>query len=157
MDSKKMILTALLVALVAVCTMVINIPLPGVRGYVNIGDTVVLLSGLLFGPLVGAFAGGLGSGLADLLLGYAYWAPWTLLIKGMEGFLAGWLMLRLKIAAPVVAGSAVLVMVMGYFLAGTLIYGFGPALASLPGDLLQGGVSAVVSLLLWHPLRKYLS
>lgn len=56
------------------------------KGYVNIGDTVVLLSGVLFGPLTGLAAGGLGSALADLLLGYGFWAPWTLLIKGLEGW-----------------------------------------------------------------------
>ncbi|NMB00945.1 MAG: ECF transporter S component [Firmicutes bacterium] len=156
MDSRKMVLTALLVALVAVCTMVVNIPLPGVKGYVNIGDTVVLLSGLLFGPAVGAVAGAVGSGLADLLLGYAYWAPWTFVIKGLEGFLAGWLVFRFKKAALAVAILAALVMVLGYFIAGSLLYGIGPAVASLPGDLLQGGVSVVLGLLVLHPLGKYL-
>ena len=72
MQARKMVLTALLVGVVAVVTMVVNIPLPGVKGYVNIGDTVVLLSGVLFGPLTGLAAGGLGSALADLLLGYGF-------------------------------------------------------------------------------------
>lgn len=157
MSSKKMILTALLIALVTVTTMVVNIPLPGVKGYVNIGDTVVLLAGLLFGPGVGAIAGAFGSALADLFLGYAFWAPITFVIKGLEGFLAGWLILKFKKAAPVVAIIAVLVMVLGYFIAGTILYGIGPAIASLPGDLLQGAASVVLSLILMHPLRKYLS
>ena len=157
MVSKKLTLTALLVALVTLTTMVVNIPLPGVKGYVNIGDTVVLLSGLLFGPGVGVIAGGLGSALADLYLGYAYWAPLTLLIKGLEGFLAGWLIFRFKNASFVVAMLAALVMVAGYFLAGSILYGIGPAVASLPGDLLQAGASVVLSMILLNPLRKYLS
>lgn len=156
MNSKKMILTALLIALVTVTTMVVNIPLPGVKGYVNIGDTVVLLSGLIFGPAVGALAGALGSGLADLLLGYAYWAPWTFIIKGLEGFLAGWLFVRFKRATLLVAGLSAAIMVVGYFLVGILYYGFGPALASLPGDLLQGGVSVILCLVLLPSLRKHL-
>ncbi len=86
MDAKKLIQTAILAALVAVTTMVVNVPLPGVKGYVNIGDAVVLLAGLMLGPAVGAFSGALGSSLADLLLGYAHWAPWTFIIKGVEGF-----------------------------------------------------------------------
>lgn len=157
MNSRKMILTALLIALVAVTTMVVNIPLPGVKGYVNIGDTIVLLAGLIFGPTVGALAGALGSSLADGLLGYLYWAPWTFVIKGLEGFLAGWLLLRFKKAMPLVAMIAAGVMVLGYFLAGSILYGFGAALASLPGDMLQGGASVVLSLVLVTPLRKYLN
>ncbi|HBN96409.1 MAG TPA: ECF transporter S component, partial [Firmicutes bacterium] len=143
MNSRKMILTALLIALVTVTTMVVNIPF--VRGYINIGDTVVLVAGLVFGPAVGAAAGALGSSLADLLLGYAYWAPWTFVIKGLEGFLAGWLVGRMQKAttsgAALGASVAVVVMVLGYFVASTVLYGMGIAVASLPGDLLQGGVS----------------
>lgn len=157
MDSRKMILTALLIALVAVTTMVVNIPLPGVKGYVNIGDTVVLLAGLVFGPVVGAAAGALGSSLADVLLGYAYWAPWTFVIKGLEGLLAGWLVLRFRKATTLVTVLAAGVMVLGYFLVGIIYYGVGPAVTSLPGDVLQGGVSVVLSLVLLHPIRKYLS
>ena len=56
MNSKKMVLTALLIAVVTVTTMVVNIPLPGVKGYVNIGDTVVLLAGLILDPLWGPLA-----------------------------------------------------------------------------------------------------
>ncbi|HAN95599.1 ECF transporter S component [Candidatus Darwinibacter acetoxidans] len=156
MQARKMVLTALLVGVVAVVTMVVNIPLPGVKGYVNIGDTVVLLSGVLFGPLTGLAAGGLGSALADLLLGYGFWAPWTLLIKGLEGLAAGWLIGRWEKAAWAV-GPAAALMVLGYFLAGSIIYGWGPALASLPGDLLQGAVSAALCLLLHGPLKKYLA
>ncbi|HHY14477.1 MAG TPA: ECF transporter S component [Firmicutes bacterium] len=157
MDAKKLIQTAILAALVAVTTMVVNVPLPGVKGYVNIGDAVVLLAGLMLGPAVGAFSGALGSSLADLLLGYAHWAPWTLIIKGVEGFLAGWLVLRLRRGGTVfgaVVGAAV--MVLGYFLVGILYYGWAAAVVSLPGDLLQGGVSAALCLIVIHPLRKYL-
>lgn len=155
MEARRLVLTALLVGVVAVVTMTVSVPLPGVKGYVNIGDTVVLLSGLIFGPLTGAAAGGFGSALADMLLGYAYWAPWTLIIKGAEGLLAGWLALRWHRAAA--AGTAAGVMVVGYFLAGSLLYGLGPALASLPGDLLQGAVSAALCLIAAAPLQKYLA
>jgi uncharacterized membrane protein len=157
MEARKLVLTALLMGVVAVVTMMVNVPLPGVKGYVNMGDTVVLLSGLLFGPVMGAAAGGLGSALADLLLGYAYWAPWTLAIKGVEGLLAGWLMGRVNNKPALAAAPAGAVMVLGYFLAGTFLYGLGPALASLPGDLLQAGVSVGLCVILLRPLQKYLS
>src|SRR5690606_41578229 len=94
MQARKMVLTALLVGVVAVVAMVVNIPLPGVKGYVNIGDTVVLLSGVQFGPLTGMAAGGLGVALADLLLVYGFLTPWTLLIKVLQAVAAGWIIGR---------------------------------------------------------------
>lgn len=156
MNSKRMIQTALLVALVAVTTMVVNIPLPGVKGYVNVGDTIIFLAGLMFGPVIGAISGAFGSSLADLLLGYAHWAPWTFFIKGAEGFLAGWLAWKGYKAEAAGITFGAIVMVLGYFLVGILYYGWAPAVASIPGDLLQGGVSVLLALLLVKPLRKYL-
>ena len=44
---------------------------------------------LLFGRRAGATAGGLGSAMADLLGGYPHWAPFTLIIKGIEGYVVG--------------------------------------------------------------------
>ncbi|MCQ5374864.1 MAG: ECF transporter S component, partial [Candidatus Methanomethylicia archaeon] len=59
------------------------------RGYFNIGESAVYLVALLAGPYVGAFAGGVGSMLADLSLGYLFFAPATLVIKGIEGGVLG--------------------------------------------------------------------
>lgn len=53
------------------------------NGFVNLGDCFVLLSGWLLGPWWGGAAGGIGSMLADLLLGYGHYAPGTLIIKGL--------------------------------------------------------------------------
>jgi uncharacterized membrane protein len=60
-------------------------------GYFNIGEIMVYTSALLMGPYVGAFAGGVGSMLSDLSLGYPQYAPGTLVIKGIEGFVVGYL------------------------------------------------------------------
>jgi len=144
LKAKRLVQTGLLAAVIAVTTMVVNVPLPGVKGYVNVGDAVVLLSGILLGPAAGAFAGAVGSSLADLLLGYAHWAPWTFIIKGIEGFLAGWLAFRPQKGSTflgVFAGAVVMV---------------AAAVVSLPGDLLQGGVSALLCVIIANPLRKYL-
>ena len=46
---RKLVLAALLAALVCVATMVVQIPSP-MQGYVNLGDCFVLLSGWLLGP-----------------------------------------------------------------------------------------------------------
>ena len=49
---RKLVLAALLAALVCVATMVVQIPSP-MQGYVNLGDCFVLLSGWLLGPWYG--------------------------------------------------------------------------------------------------------
>ena len=57
---RKLVLAALLAALVCVATMVVQIPSP-MQGYVNLGDCFVLLSGWLLGPWYGFAAGGAAS------------------------------------------------------------------------------------------------
>lgn len=80
---------AITTALVCAATMLFTVYVPATRGFFNMGETMVYLSAILFGPFIGAFAGGVGSMLADLLLGYYYYAPATLLIKASEGFIVG--------------------------------------------------------------------
>ncbi len=58
-------------------------------GYFNIGEIMVYTAALLMGPYVGAFAGGVGSMLSDLALGFPQFAPGTLVIKGVEGYIVG--------------------------------------------------------------------
>lgn len=85
----KLALTAVFTPLVCVATMVFSIYIPATRGFFNIGETMIYCAALLFGPIVGAFAGGVGSSLADLLLGFYYYAPATLIIKALEGGIVG--------------------------------------------------------------------
>ncbi len=87
----RLLITAVFTALVCIATMVLSTYVPQTRGYFNIGETMVYVTALLFGPFVGAFAGGVGSMLADILLGYYVYAPATLVIKALEGFIVGFL------------------------------------------------------------------
>jgi uncharacterized membrane protein len=80
---------AVFTAFVAASTSLFAVNLP--LGYFNIGEIMVYTSALLMGPYVGAFAGGVGSMLSDLSLGYPQYAPGTLVIKGIEGFIVGYL------------------------------------------------------------------
>jgi uncharacterized membrane protein len=83
--------TAVFTALVCIATMAFSIYVPSTQGFFNIGESMVFLSAILFGPFVGAFAGGVGSMIADLLLGYPHYALATLVIKACEGGLVGML------------------------------------------------------------------
>lgn len=93
-ESKSKVLQAGLIsimsALTTVFTMVVSIYIPASNGFFNIGESMVYVSAILFGPYIGALSGGLGSMIADLLLGYPMYAPGTLIIKGIEGYLVGY-------------------------------------------------------------------
>lgn len=80
--------------LVAVATLIFTIYVPATRGYFNVGESAVFLVALLAGARAGAFAGGVGSMIADIVLGYYFFAPATLLIKGTEGGILGYLASR---------------------------------------------------------------
>jgi len=83
--------SAIFSALVCIATIIFTVYVPQTRGFFNIGETMVYITALLFGPLVGGIAGGFGSMLADIILGYFQYAPATLLIKMGEGAVVGFL------------------------------------------------------------------
>lgn len=85
----RLSITAIFTSLVFVATVIFSIYVPHTEGFFNIGETMVYTTALLFGPLVGAFAGGVGSTLADVFLGYSQYAPATLVIKACEGAVVG--------------------------------------------------------------------
>lgn len=114
---------ALLIALVCVSTMVIQIPIP--LGYMHLGNTCILLAGAMFGPVSGLLAGGIGSALADLLTGYTQWVLPTLIIKGIMGFVIGWIIsgkgrtMRMTSVHTFLGSLAgIAVMIFGYFIGG---------------------------------------
>lgn len=67
--------------------------IPATKGYFDVGEIMVYITAMLMGPYVGAFAGGVGSAISDAILAPVY-APGTLVIKGLEGFIVGYLTTR---------------------------------------------------------------
>src|SRR5260370_27620377 len=86
--------TAVFTALVFLSTYLFQIPIPATQGYFNLGDIMIFISALTFGPIVGGFAGGVGSFLSDALGGFGTFAPFTLIIKGLEWIIAGLISMR---------------------------------------------------------------
>lgn len=87
--TQRLVMTALMMSLILVGTILLRIPIPMTQGYVHLGDAMIYLGVLLLGRKSGAAAAGIGSALADVLGGFAVWAPWTLVIKGAMAFAAG--------------------------------------------------------------------
>ena len=141
-------------ALICVLTIVIQIPIPATKGFINIGDIGVMITGLLLRPVIGGIAGGFGSALADLITGYTIYAPATLIIKGLEGFIIGVIANPRKnyskfnykdIIAVVVGG---LIMVFGYFVYELILFGF-------PAALFEFFLNGIIQFGLSEPLRTW--
>lgn len=154
---KRLTAAAMLAALTAAATMIIQVPSP-MGGYVNLGDCFVLLSGWLLGPIWGGAAAGLGSMLTDIILGYAFWAPGSLVIKGLDAAAAAMIFkgLRRGRAARLVSGvCGEALMVLGYFCYSGLILGNGfAAAASISGDIVQGIMGIAASFILAEAFER---
>jgi uncharacterized membrane protein len=156
MNTKTITRMAILMALTVVMTMVVHIPTFGTNGYLNLGDMVVFLAAMMLGRKGGFLVGGLGSALADILLGYTHYAPITLIVKGLEGYIAGRLLetklgQRTPLLATTIGG---IWMAFGYYFAESFMYGGKAALASIPGNLLQGIVGAVTAVVLFAAIKR---
>ncbi len=132
-----------LTVLVMVVTLLVRIPVPG-GGYFNMGDVLIVFSGLFAGWKTGLIAGGVGSALADLI-GFPVFAPLTLVIKGLEGLICGLAKPGNRLQSFIFPAIAVLLMVAGYF-TGTWFFpnlGKAVALADLPVNLIQASVGYI--------------
>lgn len=152
---KKLILAALFAALSCVATMSIRIPTPGTSGYIHPGDAIVILSGVILGPVWGFLAGGIGSALSDLIGGYFIYVPITFVIKGLVALAAGLLYQKVgknqksRYIAVILGGVADIILVAGgYFVCEFFIYGAGAA-ASIPANIIQGVGGLVISCILY--------
>ncbi|KON29844.1 hypothetical protein AC480_02400 [miscellaneous Crenarchaeota group archaeon SMTZ1-55] len=156
-STATMAMAAVMAALVCVTTMLIQVPIPATEGFFNIGDAMIMVAALTGGPIVGVFAGGIGSSLADLLGGWYVWVIPTLLIKGAEGFLAGWMLRRgpqniLHVVLAWIVGG--LVMVGGYFLVQIYLYGLSAAFVELPFNFVQMAVGGIVGIPVSQALKR---
>jgi uncharacterized membrane protein len=147
-----------MIALVFLATFLFQLPIPATQGYFNFGDIMIFVAALTFGPTIGGVSGALGSALSDAAGGFGTFAPFTFLIKGTEGYVAGlishrWPGRRNMILAWL-AGSVV--MVGGYFLAEWLaislvfgasdVTGLVPAAGELPFNILQVVAGGIIGL-----------
>ena len=174
---KKLVTSALLAAMTCIATMIIKIPTP-TFGYIHLGDGLVLLCGVILGPIGGALSAGIGSMFADLFSGYVSYAPATLIIKALTGGIAGFLFHRLshvirsaksRYGAIVIGGLiGEAIMVFGYFAYEAALAAFGSggfhqaalaagiasAAAGIPFNLVQGVVGIILSILLLPVFSK---
>ncbi|MBK5133316.1 MAG: ECF transporter S component [Candidatus Lokiarchaeota archaeon] len=153
----RLSLMIVMTALTAVGTLLIRIPNP-MGGYFNMGDVMIFVSALTFGPIIGGFAGGLGSAIADMI-GFPLFAIPTLIIKGLEGLIAGFLTNKKHIYRDILAViTAGFEMVAGYFIVEYLIlqWGLVPALSEIPANIAQIAVGGIIGIPIAYLLRRRL-
>ena len=161
MDKKRIRMIAyggILTALVLVATMFLQIP-NGQGGYVNLGDGVIFASALILGPFAGVVAA-LGSVLSDLFLGYAQYAPATLLIKGLMGLVAGILLRNGKKDNYFYTAFIFLlcegIMIGGYFSFESILFGVPYALVNIVANVIQAVAGIAVGLASLPIVKKIL-
>ncbi|MGX8852701.1 ECF transporter S component [Amedibacillus sp. YH-ame10] len=157
-STKELVVYALGMAVVFSVTMYIKIP-NGIDGYFNLGDGFILLFSSILGPIGGFFIGGLGSALADVAGGYSYYFFFTLIIKGLEGFLVGWLFQKYGNRVRFIAyllGS--IIMVSGYFLAKWYLKGnLWIAVSGIVENIIQSAFGCVIALVALPVVQKHVA
>ena len=97
-----------------------------------------------------------GMGLFDLLSGWTAWAPFTFIIVGIMGYVVGAMTEKhdqygWKVAAIFVA---FVIKIVGYYIAEIILYGnFIAPISSVPGNVVQIAVAAVVVLIVIEPIE----
>ena len=157
--TKKIVMAALMAALACVATMIIKIPSP-LKGYLNLGDCIVLVAGWMLSPTYGFFAAGLGSALADLFSGYVVYAPATFVIKGIMAIIAfyGFKLLNNRLGnlpSRIISGIvAEVLMILGYFVFEGFLYGFAPSVVNIPANGVQGVAGLIIGVVLIKIFEK---
>ncbi len=160
--TEQLVMTALMTTLILIGTIVIRIPIPMTQGYVHLGDAMIYIGVLLLGRKNGTIAASLGSVMADILSGYAFWAPWTLVIKAAMAYISGTVAehavrsagqhengaayrARITTAAGMAAGG--LLMTAAYFAAEGIMYGnWSAAALGIPWNIGQFAVGIAAAL-----------
>ncbi|MGC9521617.1 MAG: ECF transporter S component [Anaerolineae bacterium] len=154
-DIRRITLAALMAALIFVLTTIPRIPVPATGGYVHLGDAGVTFAAVAFGPWVAMVAGGLGTGLADLL-GFPQWAPFSLIVHGVQGLVLGLILSRkvdwARVILTTLAGIAIVVT--GYFAAGVILESPAVAALEIVPNILQALSGSIIGFPLYWAVRR---
>lgn len=165
-NTTKLMMTAMMTAIILMATLFLKIPIA--VGYIHLGDGMIFLAAMMLPKKHACLAGALGAALADIMGGFAVWAPWTAAIKLIMVLIMhaaltksspkhsiGKLPLA-ELFGFVIAG---IFSVAGYYVAEGFLYGNWTApLLGVPFNLLQAAVGAalavIISTMLYRtPLR----
>lgn len=149
-----MCISGILAAIVFVVTAYLHIPT--YNGYVHVGDGFIFLAACILPTPYAVGVGAVGAMLADVLTGYAIWAPGSIVIKAATALLFSSKcrkILSLKNALMLIPATAICAG--GYYLYEVIITGnFIGALAGIPASIIQSVASSLVFVLMGVAVDK---
>ena len=159
--TKALVINALFIAFTLVATMFINIKLPimGNGGLIHLGNVPLFIAALVYGKKTGAIAGAFGMGFFDLISGWALWAPFTFIIVGAMGFLAGLISEKVPgkrvLVNTLAVAVALIIKIVGYYFAEVILYGnWIQPIGSIPGNVMQVVIAGIIVVPLAGRLKK---
>lgn len=154
-NTKKIAFTGVFAAMVFVTTFFIKVPVAS--GYVHFGDAVIYLAAGIIGGPWAMLAGAIGAGLADVIGGYAIYAPASIIIKAL---IAVPFILATKnsdklftLKSALMTIPAGVITVGGYFVA-DMIIDKSYAVIDIPGNVIQAVGSAIAFCVVAFALDK---
>jgi uncharacterized membrane protein len=149
--TKTLVINALFIALTLVATMFINIKLPimGNGGLIHLGNVPLFIAALVYGKKTGAIAGAFGMGFFDIISGWAAWAPFTFIIVGAMGYVAGLISEKMPgkraLVNTIAVVAALIIKVVGYYFTEVILFSswiipFG----SIPGNVMQVVIAGII-------------
>lgn len=149
--TRILVLNALFITLTFLATMFINIRLPlmGNGGLIHLGNVPLLIAAFVFGKKTGAIAGAFGMALFDIISGWTLWAPFTFVIVGAMGYVAGLIAENMpgkKVFVYALAVAAALIIkVIGYYFTEVVLFGnWIQPFGSIPGNIMQLVIAGII-------------
>lgn len=156
---RDLVITSLFIALVYVFTWIVKIQLPFSPngGLIHLGNVPFFLAAIFFDKRVGMTAGALGMGLFDLTSGWILWSPMTVISALIMSYILNKMNYKKYTLKSLILSFILvaLVKVVVYYIGEIFILSsFVAPLASIPGNLIQIGVSSVIVLVILKPMEK---
>lgn len=159
--TKTIVINALFIAFTLVATMLIHLRLPimGNGGLIHLGNVPLFIAAFVYGRKTGAIAGAFGMGLFDLISGWTAWAPFTFVIVGTMGYVAGLISEKVPgnrvFVNTLAIVAALIIKIVGYYFTEVILYSnwilpFG----SIPGNVMQVVIAGIIVLPLVGRLKK---
>jgi uncharacterized membrane protein len=161
--TKVLVINALFIALTVVATMFINIRLPimGNGGLIHMGNIPLFIAAFVYGRKTGAIAGAFGMGLFDIISGWALWAPFTFVIVGAMGYVAGLMAEKMPgkkvLVYSLAVVAALVIKIVGYYFTEVVLYGnWIQPFGSIPGNVMQVVIAGLIVIPLAGRMKKLL-
>ena len=142
-------------ALVFVVTAYLHIPT--YNGYVHCGDGLIILAACILPMPYAVAVGAVGAALADLLTGFAIWAPGSMIIKALIATLFSCKAKKIVTSRNLIMLiPAAVISALGYYLYEALITGsLIASLAGIPASIVQAVASSIVFVAAGVAMDKY--